>query len=73
MYKQSASPLWDNVMSHTLSTSVRWWLSYMQTMPVTEVALKQAERPVVRLWTDAAGANRKVAAVLEVNGHFSTR
>ena len=67
-FAQSNQPLSGGRASHWLLAACRWWCQYFGQRPHILLSAKTDGRQRVLAWTDAAGASRKIAAVVFVAG-----
>lgn len=69
-YAQAHAPLPGCALSPWLRQSAEWFLKYLSHSPLSVRRGLASHRPLVRTWSDAAGATRWVAAVVCVGGSF---
>ena len=70
-YAQSAVPL--SVMSGWLLNATTWFMAYLSMAASGQGARRMRPGqvlPHVRMWTDAAGESRMIAAVIEIHGEW---
>ena len=70
LHAQASAPLPGNRMSTWLRMALAWWLAYLLERPVVWISVYRESRPHLRTWTDASGADRWIAAVLECKGQW---
>ena len=69
-YAQARSPLPHDMVSPRLHQAAEWFDAYLQVCPAAARRCKATERTQCVTWSDAAGATRWVAAVLEAGGQY---
>ena len=69
-FAQANAPLPGCLVSPWLRRAAQWFSQYLRQPPVTARRGRASGRPRVVTWSDAAGASRWVAAVVQVGGRF---
>ena len=69
-FAQANQPLPGGRASHWLLQACVWWTQYFERRPMASLPVGGDERKRVLAWTDAAGASRKLSAVVHVAGRW---
>ena len=69
-YAQVHDPLQRSAISFWLGLCVEWWLSFLSQETIVWRSTSLDERQHIRMWSDASGESRRLAALVQIRDEF---